>query len=142
MGLSPYQFPGSPIAEKRSLLDSCAQQVMTSNRNMNQIKFVKNTNYSQIYKYLHIYDIPFDFDNCCSCINPIIYGVYYFSERNSTIIGHRSNPAHRWEPQWLTKDFNCHTEASCTLHPFKQAEVATVKQEHLQFCTGDCSNLM
>merc|ERR1712037_685825 len=30
-----------------------------------------------------------------SCINPIIYGVYYFSERNSRITGHRSNPAHR-----------------------------------------------
>jgi len=55
-------------------------------------------------KYLHlkiypfsifIDDIPLYFSNCSSCINPIIYGVYYFSERNSTVIGNQSNPAQR-----------------------------------------------
>ena len=91
---------------------------------------------------LSLYLAPLDLTDPCSCINPIIYGVYYFSERNSTIIGHRNNPAHRWEPQLLTKDLDHPAEASCTLHPFKQAEVAMVKQEHLQFCTGYCSNPM
>ena len=32
----------------------------------------------------------------CSCINPIIYGVYYFTERNSTTIVQRNHPVQRW----------------------------------------------
>ena len=36
-----FIFQGSPLDEGRSLLDSCAQQVMMSNRNMNQIKLIK-----------------------------------------------------------------------------------------------------
>ena len=50
---------------------------------------------SRVTNYINIeYLLPFDWGNCHSCINPIIYGVYYFSERNSAMTGQGNN--HRW----------------------------------------------
>ena len=48
-------------------------------------------------KILYFYSWNYSRRNFCSCINPIIYGVYYFSERNSTIIRNRNNPTQRWK---------------------------------------------
>ena len=66
---------------------------------------VLNRNMNIEIQFELIHTLSFDWGNCHSCINPIIYGVYYFSERNSAMTGQGNN--HRWSSTEQELQLSC-----------------------------------